>query len=36
VDGSLFQATTSRQHTTFLLSVSSILPVNARERVASP
>lgn len=36
VDGALFPATTSRQHTTFLLSVSSILPVNARERVAAP
>jgi hypothetical protein len=36
VDGALFPATTARQHTTFLLSVSSILPVNARERVAAP
>ena len=36
VDGSLFEATTSRQHTTFLLSVSSILPVNARERGTAP
>jgi hypothetical protein len=36
VDGSLFEATTSRQHTTFLLNVSSILPVNARERAESP
>ncbi len=36
VDGSLFPATTSRQHTTFLLNVSSILPVNARERVEKP
>jgi len=36
VDGSLFPATTSRQHTTFMFNVSSILPVKARERVASP
>lgn len=36
VDGKLFEATTSRQHTTFLLNVGSILPVNARERVVSP
>ncbi len=36
VEGSLFPGTTSRQHTTFLLNVSSILPVNARERVDSP
>lgn len=36
VDGSLFPGTTSRQHTTFLLNVTSILPVNARERAEKP
>ncbi len=36
VDGSLYPSTTSRQHTTFQLDVSSILPINARERVGSP
>ncbi len=36
VEGSLYPATTSRQHTTFLLDVGSILPVNAPERVGSP
>jgi hypothetical protein len=36
VEGSLFPGTTSRQHTTFLLNVGSILPVHARERVDSP
>jgi hypothetical protein len=32
VTGSLTEATTSRQHTTFLLNVTTILPVDARER----
>jgi hypothetical protein len=32
VTGSLTEATTSRQHTTFLLNVSTILPVDAKER----
>jgi hypothetical protein len=36
VHGSVFEATTSRQHTTFLLNVTSILPFNARERLESP
>jgi hypothetical protein len=35
-EGSLFPGTTGRQHTTFLLDVGSILPVNARERAQSP
>jgi hypothetical protein len=36
VTGSLFEATNSRQHTAFMLDVSSILPSQARERAQSP
>jgi len=36
VDGTLFPGTTSRQHTTFLLNVSSVLPVDASERMEKP
>jgi hypothetical protein len=36
VDGSLFPGTTSRQHTTFLFNVGSILPVNAPELGEKP
>jgi hypothetical protein len=36
VNGALFPATTSRQHTTFLLDVGTILPFDSRERVDSP
>ena len=35
VTGSLTEATTSRQHTTFLLNVTTILPFDARERIES-
>jgi hypothetical protein len=35
VSGSLTEATTSRQHTTFLLNVTTILPFDARERIGS-
>jgi hypothetical protein len=36
VNGSLYEATTSRQHTAFLLNVNTILPFDARERSATP
>lgn len=36
VTGSLTEATTSRQHTSFLLNVTSILPFDARERGQAP
>ncbi len=36
VRGSLFEATNSRQHTEFLLNVTSIMPFDAKERSQSP
>ncbi len=36
VHGSLFAATNSRQHTDFLLNVTSILPFDAKQRSQSP